>query len=68
MNDDIQARRLNNIRNLSEFYGVPFRYNDDKQRYEGFSPNNKVLLSVGTIGQESLFGFSGPDELMPREN
>jgi hypothetical protein len=54
---------------LSIFYGIAFRYNKEKQRFEGCGMNGRIVMTVGTIGdlqKTALFGFAGPDELMPR--
>jgi hypothetical protein len=58
---------------LSIFYGISFRYNEEKQRFEGCGTNGRVVMTVGAIGNlhkngaAALFGWAGPDELMPRD-
>jgi hypothetical protein len=54
-----------NIAALEAFYGVVFGYDSARKRYIATGSNSRVLMSVGTIGNGELFGFSGPDELMP---
>lgn len=62
----MQSIIARNVAALEAFYEVPIHYQPDRQRYVARSENGRVLFSVGTLNGE-LFGFSGPDDVLPEE-